>query len=265
MYRAGFEPGDNGKWMKPTNNLPWYLAKNHFHRRDIFQDVYNTSNPRQIALIPNTNHVLTSGISISTVTALIPPNLGVDFSTLLISSQLQVILTWESRCLALALLHAQNPPESYPRTLIANAVIRTLPNGDKMVWDRADTIDLRPDCLCFKSYLQAAIRLGEQLHKADNPLTPTGRQYYGQLIRYTRRRCFFATGDARVGLGPADMRIGDCGYACGLFLLSHGVYVEEGRGREVEAGWGVLCAWADVCAVVGYAGSRGGGGKAVDS
>jgi len=83
MYRAGFN-----KWLKSTNNLPWHVAKNVFHRRYVLQDVYNTSNPRQIALIPNTNHILASGISISTVTTLIPPHLGVDISTLPTSSQL---------------------------------------------------------------------------------------------------------------------------------------------------------------------------------
>ena len=214
-YRAGFQL--EGEWQKPTNEkMVWTVIKNAHHRRYVLQNVYNTNNPRQIALIPDSNNIRASGMAIDKVVEIIDCNPGVESAKFFNFNSIQQTHQWEASCLALAkctLTDTSDVPEVYWRTLIANFIHDSL--GDDIIfWDQHDQINLLDAYRGFRDFLQLTIDLGEYISK-DN-LGSRSKLFSDNMRRATRRRRFFATRDGRIGLGPSDTQVGDA--VCVLFF-----------------------------------------------
>ena len=215
MYRAGFKL--KGKWEKPMNDkMVWTIVKNSTHRRYLMQNIYNTNNPRQIALIPDSSHIRASGMAVDEIVEVIDCNSGVESAKFFNFNSIQQTHHWEACCLALAkrtLINTSDIPEVYWRTLIANFIYDRL--GDNVIfWDEHDQMDLLHAYREFKEFLQVTVDLGECI--SEDNLGPWSKLFCTRMIRSTRRRRFFATRDGRIGLGPSDARVGDS--VCVLFF-----------------------------------------------
>ena len=226
-FHAGFEL--EGKWAMPMNkHKDWTVYKNSHHRRDIFQDVFNTDNPRQIALVPYTNYIRARGIAMEEVVEIIDCNAGMDYPLDNFPSfdQLRQTVQWEAACLALAkrtLKATSDIPDVYLRTLNANLVIREMEDDSQIWWDKGERINFLPE---YQEVMKAHRTIVNHGALFSIPYTPMGRRYWSGVTRATRRRRFFATRNGRIGLGPSDTQIGD--NVCVIFycptpyILRHG-------------------------------------------
>ncbi|KAL9123372.1 MAG: hypothetical protein Q9187_000054, partial [Circinaria calcarea] len=144
-YHAGFEA--EGKWATPINkHKDWTVFENLHHRRDIFQDFFNTDNARQIALAPDTDYIRARGIALDEVMEIIECNAGMDYPQDDFPSvdQMRQTVHWESACLALArrtLRVTSDIPDVYLRTLNANLMIREMEDGSTNWWDKGERIN----------------------------------------------------------------------------------------------------------------------------
>ena len=224
-YRAGFLL--EGELQKPTNEkLVWTVIKNAHHRQYPMQNVYNTDNPRQIALIIDSNNIGASGMAIDEVVAIIDCNPGVESAKFFNFNSIQQSHQWEAACLGLAkrtLIDNSDIPKVYWRTLIAKFICDTL-GDDVIFWDQHDQVNFLDAYQGFKDFLQITADLGESI--SEENLSPWSKLFSARMRRATRRRRFFATRDGRIGLGPSDTQVGDA--VCVLFfcptpyILRHG-------------------------------------------
>ena len=211
LYHAGFQK--TGKWVKPqVKNREWQIIKNSYHQRYIEHDLNNTSDPRQIQLIPDTNYIHVSGISLDEIVEVIKCNPAVQAPEFMTLENLSQTLQWETDCLALAKKTIKDDPadipDAYIRTLVANQLLRQHDSGEYLWYDMDEKVDLLPDYRGFKNYLQKVVDAGSVLD-ARQYITPQARRYTGNMTIKTRSRRFFATRGGKIGLGPSDTRIGD--------------------------------------------------------
>jgi Heterokaryon incompatibility protein (HET) len=207
-YCAGF--ANQGAWSIP-------IIDNYFRsamgavltQRTPTQNFYDTSDPRQISLAPNPKHIRASGMVVDAVAQIVPCNGGAEnFAIDLLSTQETWI--WENLCLSLAKQTLEDPaeiPEAYWRTLIANQTGGKVA-GEAIIWDRWENVDMLENYHKWKSWMGDVIR-GDQISSFVNATEHRTRWYGTQVSRLTRERCFFATRDGRIGLGPSDIQVGD--------------------------------------------------------
>lgn len=235
MYCAGFQK--DGKWKRPRKKL-YYIKNitNALTGRHPHSGLYNTDNPRQIALVPRSNHLLASGVHIDQVVAVVDCNPAAESAKFLSFNSIQQTHEWDSACLALAkstLPTGTEGFEIYARTLVSNRVAIDPDSDESVVFDRWNRLDFVAPYFAFRRYMQAVIALGESIPVLGN-LDKTAVRYVQVMEQITRRRRFFATANGRIGLGPADTRVGD--NVCVVFfcptpyLLRRG---NEGRSRLV--------------------------------
>ena len=207
---AGFEL--EGKWERPTTkHKTWAFHKNSLLQRDIVQDVLNADDPRQIILVPDTDFIQVSGIAIDEVVEVIDCNWGMDYPVDGFPSveQVQQTVRWEAACLDLAksmLKVTDGIPDLYVRTLTANLIIWKLNEETCIWWDKDERIDLLSSYREIMKGLRTIVKHGSQMYI---PFSQGAVLFWGAVTRATRRRCFFATRNGRIGLGPSDTQVGD--------------------------------------------------------
>jgi Heterokaryon incompatibility protein (HET) len=238
-YSAGFTPG--GKWSIPIIDHLFRSAMGAaIKQRTPTQDFYDTLDPRQISLTPNPNHIRASGISVDVVAQIVPCNPGAENFAIDLSSTRKT-WEWESLCLALAkdnLEDAADIPEAYWRTLIANQTGGKVGQED-IIWDRFEKVDMREKYHKWKVWMEDVIQKGEIFSFVD--FTEHRTRWFGmQVSRLTRGRCFFATRDGRIGLGPSDTQVGDAVcvffYCPTPYILRHGPSVHRFVGEAYVHG-----------------------------
>ena len=227
LYRAGFlkktentQPYRAGFRQDGPNSIPlskhWLFSAvtNGFRRHDVAHGIYDSNDPRQLTVLPNPRHVRASGMVVDAVGPVIPYNDGVnEFKTSL--SAIEQTVKWEKCCHNLAsqtLNTADNEvPNTYWRTLIANQTYVEVGEGDDqecIVWDHLEKTDVLPRYRKWLEYMQNCSTRHEVLPSATH-LPGSDRIFCNQVLRICHQRCFFATKDRRLGLGPRDMREGD--------------------------------------------------------
>jgi hypothetical protein len=210
MYCAGFQK--EGRWKRPRSRF--YYVKNLTNAliaRHPHSGVFDTKNPRQLALLPNTDSIVASGIHMETVVAVVDCNPAAESTKFLSFNSVQQTNEWDAACLALA-KQTLSPDEEgynvYARTITANRVTIDPRPDEPFVFDRNNELNFVAQYLALKRYIQAVIALGESLPEEGNLDEDTIR-YTKVLQQISRRRRFFATSAGRIGLGPADTEVGD--------------------------------------------------------
>ena len=210
MYCAGFQK--KGKWTRPRSGL--YYVKNITNAliwRHPHSGVFDTNNTRQIALLPNTDSIVASGIPMETVVAVVDCNPAAESTKFLSFNGVQDTNEWDVACLALAKQTLSPDVEGYDvyaRTIVANRVTINPRPDEPFVFDRDNELNFVARYLALKRYMQAVLALGESIPEEGNLDEDTIR-YTKVLQQISRRRRFFATSAGRIGLGPADTEVGD--------------------------------------------------------
>lgn len=238
-YHAGFTK--LGKWQIPIiDNYLWSAMGAAVRQRTMKQNFYDTPDPRQISLTLNPKHIRASGMVIDVIVQIVACNNGAEDHTTKLSSTLQT-LEWESLCLMLAketLEDSAEVPETYWRTLLGNQTGGNVDEKD-IIWDRFEKVDMLENYHGWKRWMIGVIREGK-LSSFMNT-TEYRTRWYGILVsRITRGRCFFATRDGRIGLGPAESQIGDTVcvffYCPTPYILRTGSAVQEFIGEAYVHG-----------------------------
>lgn len=209
-FCAGY--ATDGEWAMPhisPRELLQGIPSKIIHQHDFSGGLNNTGNPRQISPTSDRDRIRATGLLLDVVLQVVPARAANEG----LSSQARMseLVEWESRCLALAkvtLPDTEDVPAVYWRTLIANQVL-TQDGGNLIVWDKHGEVDHLPMYLQWKSDLDHGP--SDDINQTWD-LTHMGREtrrYAAAVQRMTTGRCMFATESGRIGLGPADTRIGD--------------------------------------------------------
>jgi len=240
MFHAGFEK--HGRWKRPKSF--WYYPMNFtnaFRFRHPHDDVFDTNNPRQIALVPDTDFIRLSGMHIDTVAAVVDCNPAAGSAKFLAFNSLLQTHAWEAECLALAKKYLPEGSEGfdiYARTLVGNRVTMDPGYDEPIVFDRDGELDFISRYMAFKKFMQVVVELGEIIPPEGN-LDRAALRYAKVLERTTCRRRFFATEGGRIGLGPSDAEVGDevvVVFYCPTPYLLRGGGMGGAGGREHEKG-----------------------------
>ena len=207
-YCAGFT--QTGKWCIPINDhYVGSIVGDAVRQRNRGQNLYDTLDPRQISLTTNPNKIRASGMMLDVVAQIVPCNTGAKNFAIDLPSTHKT-WEWETLCLTLAkqtLEDAADVPDAYWRTLIANQTGGHL-DEEGIIWDRFEKIHMLENYHKWKLWMEDVIRSGKirSFLKATEHRT---RWFGVQVSRVTDGRCFFATRDGRIGLGPSNMQVGD--------------------------------------------------------
>ncbi|KAF2166995.1 hypothetical protein M409DRAFT_66109 [Zasmidium cellare ATCC 36951] len=241
MPCAGFQK--KGKWALPRSKA--YYAKyitNSLQGKYSLSGLYATNNPRQIALVPESNAILVSGIYLDTIAEIVPCNDAAESVFFLSYNSVQQTSHWDQACFSLAqrtlsddslLATSKSKYDLYARTLTANRVVSRYRESLKpestwakafreglwsdsdsdeedheTVIDRDQMIDFAAPYLALRNFMQATLNIGGTISSKDN-LDRATQQFASCLQLMSRQRCFFATKGGRIGLGPSDARPGD--------------------------------------------------------
>lgn len=212
MYHAGFQR--KGKWKLPRSKF--HVLKeigNVFQGRNNYDSIYDTKNPRQIAVLPETDHLLVSGLHLDIVAATVECNPAAESSNFFDLSSMVKTEQWDTECLRLALQHMTRDEDKdgfdiYARTITANRVSIEISHDEAMVYDHQYQVDFVARYSQFKQFIQMLKVVGGDM-TADGNMDRGTYQFADVMSRISRRRRFFATESGRIGLGPADTEIGD--------------------------------------------------------
>jgi hypothetical protein len=122
MYHAGFTL--SGKWKLPERSFAAlreiiYLLR-HDQRHDDHH--YDTNNPCQLSVIPNTEYLCAHGIHIDEVIAYVECNPDLDNGNPISHNNLKKTMNWLNSCFSLASqkLKSEHPGLVYAKTLVAD-------------------------------------------------------------------------------------------------------------------------------------------------
>ena len=194
----------------PTHKYILIPLGNLLRQRDHDQGLNDTPDPRQLSLLPELHKILAAGVTIDVITQIVPYNAGVhNFGTSV--DAIRQTLEWELICRSLATdtLGAADDaiPEAYWRTLIANQTFGFV-GEERVLWDLCEKTDMLPHYHNWIEYMHSSVKQNEALR------FPLGAEWGNfwfclQVIRILKQRCFFATRDGRLGIGPSTMEVGD--------------------------------------------------------
>lgn len=208
MYCAGFR--SYGKWKRPEKKFSAVRGVINLLRLDRRPDEhrYNTNNPLQISVISGTDRLHVHGIGLDEVIAYVECNIGFNDGSTLSNDKIKLTQEWEAACLALALQTLEGKdPEVYARTLVADQRGADTRDTSNKAIDEQPLYRYENDYLDFKKNLQS---ITEGKRPSENRESPDSfAQYSTVLQRVARRRRFFATRAGRIGLSPADAKVGD--------------------------------------------------------
>ncbi|KAI4200792.1 MAG: hypothetical protein LQ350_003700 [Teloschistes chrysophthalmus] len=212
-FRTGFNR--NGQWAKPmVRNRQYTLIKDMPASKRLYQEgKYDLSHPDFIQVVSDLMQLNVSGVLIDKIAHVIKPTdalaTRVDHWT---EDNLEKIVAWDKECLSLArktLRTGVGIPTAYWRTLIANA-LRVSDGGVLVSWDEHGRTDYCHAYKEFCAFIDLLIPHWATNYATSVPdLSAEVRFFLHRFIEVTRNRCFFATANGRIGIGPADTKPGD--------------------------------------------------------
>ncbi|KAL2047570.1 hypothetical protein ABVK25_011392 [Lepraria finkii] len=194
----------------PTHQYILRPIRNTLHRRAFDYGINDTPDPRQLSLLPNPHKIHAAGVTIDVITQIVPYNSGIHtFATSV--DAIRQTLEWETLCRSLAIhtLGASDDtvPEAYWRTLIANQTYGII-GEERVLWDTCEKIDMLPYYYKWIDYMNDSVQQNQPLFFRGGPEW-SAFWFCLQTLRILKQRCFFATRDGRLGIGPRTMEVGD--------------------------------------------------------
>lgn len=206
-FRAGWRLSGHGaiplrkhRYLKMTSNV--------LRGRTAVHGIYDTSDPRFMSVIPGSCRLRVHGMAIDAVAVVIECNPGVECEQPFTLNALAQTMAWEKQCLELAqrtLGTNDDTPPKYYRTMVANQIPGL--GHENVYWDVNDAFPFADAFRGWRDYLANVVASGQ----VSEPNTMDLRAYYiaYMMIRCTKKRCFFATRNGHIGLGPSDTKVGD--------------------------------------------------------
>lgn len=217
LYHAGYNY--HGKWKLPKSKAAVIkVVTNALRGRNVHHHLYDTGDPRQIALIPDSDHLLVSGMHLDVVAEFVECNPAASFSNFFSLESVLLTEQWELQCFRLAmkyLARAGNGFDVYARTLAVNRASVERSDNRPVFFDHQYQLDFVECYRQFKAFLHATKAVGDDLD-AEGNLDRSSWHFMDVMSHVTRNRRFFATEDGRIGLGPRDIEVGDS--VCVLFF-----------------------------------------------
>ena len=212
MYSAGFRRTGK-KWHIPRSRMHRLKAvSNALTGRNITDSIYNTSDPRAIAVLQDSgDQLLVSGMHIDIIAEVVDCNPASESDNFLSLDSILATEQWDTQCLRLSLQYLSREVDgfdTYARTITANRVSVERSQNEAMLFDRQSQLDFVNRYRQFKGFVQAMKAVGGDMAAEEN-LDRETWQFVDVLSRVTCRRRFFATEGGRIGLGPADAQVGD--------------------------------------------------------
>ncbi|KAK5075894.1 hypothetical protein LTR70_009913 [Exophiala xenobiotica] len=211
MYRAGFKRSGK-KWRLPRSRI--YVLKgiaNALTGRNEYDNIYNTKNPRAIAVLSDLDHLLVSGMHVDIVAETVDCNPASQSDNFFSLDSILQTERWDTQCLRLSLQYLSREVDgfdTYARTITANRVSVERSHNEAMLFDHQYQLDFVERYRQFKGFIQVMKAVGGDMAAEDN-LDRETWQFVNVISRVTRQRRFFATEGGRIGLGPADTQVGD--------------------------------------------------------
>jgi len=210
MYSAGFKL--DGKWKLPKKKAFAFRAvANVLQGRNHNTGLHDTSDPRQMALLPGSDHLLVKGTYIDEIVAVADCNPAAESSNFFSLESLMATGDWDAQCLRMSLQYLSRDVEGfdvYTRTITANRVSVEASHSGTILLDREHEVDFVEHYQKFKTFIQTMKAVNGEARVVDH-LHPRTIQFVETLSQVTRRRKFFATENGRIGLGPAEIEVGD--------------------------------------------------------
>ncbi|KAL9579091.1 MAG: hypothetical protein Q9203_006846 [Teloschistes exilis] len=214
-FRAGFNK--DGQWAKPMKKDRQYTyVKDMPHFARMYQEgKYDLSHPDFMHVVSDVMQLNVSGVLIDKIAIVIKPTDGLKRMVYRwTANDLEKIVAWDKECLSLARKTLQTDVEilnAYGRTLVANSLEAS--DGGGVLWDEYGRADY---CHAYKevrAYLDLLIPHWATNYATSVPLPKELSSevlfFFHRFITVTRNRCFFATANGRIGIGPADTQPGD--------------------------------------------------------
>jgi hypothetical protein len=211
MPHAGYQR--HGKWAIPTNRMFFVRGlANLVSGKSPLYHQYDTSNPRQITLMEDSNAIVASGVTIDTIIEIVDCNPALDLPDPLSQEGLLQTLQWDQECSELAkeqVLPGEMGLDVYARTITANRVAIRVDKNSDIVFDQAEQVDFAAAYCQFKEHMEATSKDEDNHVKKLRILPAVANAFNACLTAMSRRRRFFLTKTGRIGLGPSDTKVGD--------------------------------------------------------
>jgi hypothetical protein len=212
MPHAGFQKGWK-KWALPKNRMPFARGvANIFTGKSPYYHQYDTSNPRQISLVENSNAITATGVTMDTVVEIVDCNPAWDLPDVMSQEAVLQTLQWDRECSELAkeqLQSGETGLDIYARTITANRAAMRVDKESDILFDQKGQVDIAAAYLQLKKHMET-ISMGEDANVKDLPaLSPAAHAFTVCLTAMSRRRRFFLTKSGRIGLGPSNTAVGD--------------------------------------------------------
>jgi hypothetical protein len=180
---------------------------------DQFQGAYSTENHRQIAVMPNSDYIVGSGMVFDTVSEVLDCNPGVDSPDFFTIDNLRQTASWDKACFALAKRCLPEAAGSanyniYARTLTANRVTVDPVSETGTIFDCKEAVNFKQVYLNFRRLMLEVLKDGID-HDPRLLLDPDAKWFLECMGLMTRRRRFFGTKGGRIGIGPSNTQVGD--------------------------------------------------------
>ena len=218
-FNAGFDLEDKHwrpekkKWTKSAFKAPALSSSR--------KEIYKSDGSKQLQVTPE-KELRAHGVEIDRVKEVITYSDGAEGQVLLTQKNLRPLLEWERKCLKLAQqalgLGTQSISELYCRTLIANILSKEQPTNPRKM-KHYTAVDVNDQIPTYSTYAKAMKALNDflRLEKTNKSISESGvatdikesQIYLGRMLACARGRCFFATQNGRLGLGPYNMKEGD--------------------------------------------------------
>lgn len=208
-YHAGF--GQNYASIPMNDYSIRKVVRNMVHQRQLAEGLFDTQDPRQLSLLDDAHKIRAAGMTIDTITQVVPYNTGIESFTTSVDAIRQT-LEWETLCRSLAIqtigTTADAVPEAYWRTLLANQTYQYI-DEELIWWDSSNKTDLRHHYHMWRNYMQQSVQQNKPLPITDAQGQGHGFWFYRQVFQIFTQRSFFATRNGWLGVGPKTMQVGD--------------------------------------------------------
>ena len=183
-------------------------------QHSLWQGFRDNDDPRQLALVPeNPDQIRAVGGIVDKVYQIVPYNTAIHNFAKSIEAMRQTA-EWELLCreLVMGTLVGRNDTDSlmdaHIRTLAANQPHPFSDHEYAVKWDWDERIDMHLEYDCWRSAMAQFINEGCMDPCVKN-MDRNSRLFCMQVLRDFRERCFFATRDGKIGIGPKEMEPDD--------------------------------------------------------
>lgn len=205
-FRAGWRASGSGS-LPVRKDYILKIMSNTLHQRTLTQGIYDRNDLRLMSVVPNSDRLRVRGMALDTVIEVVDGDPGSEnsftFEALVHTAE------WESKCLRLAqrvlAVDHNELPAQYYRTMVANQIPGL---GFSKFWDEHDANPFAEEYQEWRKYLAAVVSGGVALSASEN-MSGRARHIAVQMLRWTKKRRFFATRGGLIGLGPSTLMVGD--------------------------------------------------------